>query len=392
MMRAFVGHGNSKRRAIIAVQVMVFMVVVLGFAALTLDVGVMYNTRADLQRAADAAALAGVSALTSDTMMQVRMGTGGSYAFAEVVSSAYTRADELSALNPSFGTTTTSIQPGDITNGWLDLASATASVQTGVPPDEYNAVRVVVRRDENGSNGPVTFLFAPIFGQFIGETGATATAVFDDRVAGFDASALPGGLLPFTIHEDMFEDYVENGGDDDYGWDEDTESVIESGDDIPEINLFPHGMAPGNFGLLNIGTPNMGTPALINHIENGVPPEDFETEVGSPVLIFSDDGNPVTYSITGNTGLVAALAPSIETRVGQVVGFFLHNSYAGEGANTVYTITNMRFGRLMDVRLTGGLTQKRLWIQPASYVGSDVIIDRNAPSSGGLLGRIVLAR
>lgn len=391
MMRAFVGHGNSKRRAIIAVQVMVFMVVMLGFAALTLDVGVMYNTRADLQRAADAAALAGVSALTSDTMMQVRMGTGGSYAFAEVVSSASTRADALSALNPSFGTTTTSIQPGDITTGWLDLASATASVQTGVPPDQCNAVRVVVRRDENGSNGPVTFLFAPIFGQFIGETGATATAVFDDRVAGFDTSALPGGLLPFTIHEDMFEYYVEN-GDDDYGWDEDTESVIESGDDVPEINLYPHDEAPGNFGLLNIGTPNMGTPALGNHIENGVPPEDFEAEIGSPVLMFFDDGNPVTYSITGNPGLVAALVSSIETRVGQVVGFFLHNTVVDGGSNSIYTITDMRFGRLMDVRLTDGPTQRGLWIQPASYVGSDVIIDRSAPRSGGRLGRIVLAR
>lgn len=391
MKRAIVRHGNSKRRAIIAVQVMVLMVVVLGFAALTVDVGVMYNTRADLQRAADAAALAGVSALTSDTMMKLRMGTGGSYSFAEVVSSAYTRADAMSALNPSFGTTTTSIQSGDITNGWLDLASATASVQTGLPPDQCNAVRVVVRRDENGSNGPVTFLFAPIFGQFIGETGATATAVFDDRVAGFDTSALPGGLLPFTIHEDMFEDYF-TGGDDDYGWDEDTESVIPSGDDVPEIKLYPHDEAPGNFGLLNIGTPNMGTPALENHIENGVPPEDLEAELGSPVLIFFDDGNLVTYDITGNPGLVAALASSIESRVGQIVGFFLHNAVVDGGSNTVYTITNMRFGRLMDVRLTDGPTQQGLWIQPVSYVGSDVIIDRSAPSSGGLLGRIVLAR
>ena len=62
------------------------------------------------------------------------------------------------------------------------------------------------------------------------------------------------------------------------------------------------------------------------------------------------------------------------------------------GSNSIYTITNLRFGRLMDIRLTGGPTHQGLWIQPVSYVGADVRLSRNAPSSGGLLGRLVIAR
>ncbi len=75
------GH---RARGIVAVQALLFPVVILGFAALTVDVGVMYNTRADLQRAADAATLAGASAYTTDAMMRIRQDVGGQDTLAHV--------------------------------------------------------------------------------------------------------------------------------------------------------------------------------------------------------------------------------------------------------------------------------------------------------------------
>ena len=78
--------------------------------------------------------------------------------------------------------------------------------------------------------------------------------------------------------------------------------------------------------------------------------------------------------------------------VGDVVGFFLHDDVVLSGANATYTITEMRFGRVMDIRLTGAPAQRGLFIQPVSYAGSGVRIDHNAPSTGGLLGRLILAR
>ncbi len=151
-----------------AVYTLVLMFVLLGFASLTIDIGVMYNTRADLQKAADAAALAGASALVSDTMMKAQMGDDSSYLLSQFTSNTTSLADTLSALNPSFGASATAIESSDIITGWLDIKSSTASIQTGVPLSPYGAVQVVTRRDSGGANGPVTYVFAPSSGGLVG--------------------------------------------------------------------------------------------------------------------------------------------------------------------------------------------------------------------------------
>ncbi len=382
---------STKRRAAAVVMVAVILPVLLGMAALTVDVAYLYNIRHDLQRSADAGALGGASTLTGDTMMQIRMGTGGStVGFLE--STVDGRGILFSSLDPTLGTSTTVITPEEITLGWLDMNLSTGSIQTTGAPSQFNAVQVVARRTSDSPNGPINLLFAQIFGLAISEASATATAVFDDRMAGFDTSSYPGGLLPFTVHEDIFEaDFTS--GSDQYTYDAATEAVGAGSDGIREIMLYPHNTAPGNFGILNIGTPNQGVPALRDHIENGVPPEDFEAEVGTSDLIFyDDDGDPITYQMTGNPGLKVSLQSSIETQVGKVVGFFLHDEVTASGANTTYTITEIRFGLLMDVRLQGPSSQRGLWVQPVSFSGTGVIVSSSAPSSGGLAGRMVLAR
>lgn len=57
---------GTRRRGLVAVNVLVMLVTLLGFTALTIDTGAMYNTRADLQRTADACALAGAMAVAAD--------------------------------------------------------------------------------------------------------------------------------------------------------------------------------------------------------------------------------------------------------------------------------------------------------------------------------------
>ena len=389
-------------RGVVAVQVLVALVVLLGFAALTIDVGAMYNVRADLQRAADAAALAGASAYTTDDMMRVRMETGGAETLAQVVGLASSRVTEFSSVNPTFGTSTTWAAPEDITTGWINLNSASDTIHANPQPVDYNAVQVVVRRQAGygeDSNGPVQLFFAPIFGMLTGETGARAVAVFDDRFAGLTVSEDGAGMLPFTIHEDAFASEWAAGADQ-YGYDDETGIVTQTPDDIREIRLYPYPLSgdgwaegDGNFGVLNIGTGNQGLSALREQIRNGVTDTDFEMEVGtSDLTFFEDGGSPATYDITGSPGLDVGLTDAVESKVGDIVGFFLHDNVILSGSNAIYTITQIRFGRVMDIRLTGPPNQRGLYIQPASYVGSDVQIDPDAPSSGGLVGRLVLAR
>jgi Flp pilus assembly protein TadG len=60
-------YGYSfRRRGAVAVQTAVMSALLIGCAALAVDVGMMYSARTELQRAADAAALAGVSGLFTD--------------------------------------------------------------------------------------------------------------------------------------------------------------------------------------------------------------------------------------------------------------------------------------------------------------------------------------
>ena len=386
--------GAERRRALVVVQVTVMLTVIIGFAALTIDVGTLYRARAELQTAADSAAMAAASTYTTDDMLRVRLGDGDASAMVDVLNGGTTWAHRFSNLNETLGSQTI-IEAGDVSFGWIDVTSSTSPINTAVAPDSHNAVRVMVRRAKGGgegTNGPVQFFFAPIFGILQGESSAAAVAVFDDRVAGYDTAAGGAGSMPFTIHKDEYDGDLVAGGDD-YGYDSEVGSVTSGSDGLREINLYPHDLAPGNFGLLNIGSPNQGLPALADQIENGISPDDIESEIGTPVLTFYDgDGLPITYSITGNAGMKTALKSSVEQRIGDVVSFFLHDAVSGTGANSVYQITTVLFGRVMGVKLTGAPAQRGIWLQPVTYSAGGVVLSANAPSSGGMVGRVVLAR
>ena len=395
-IRHLFSTAGNRRRGVVAVQVAVVLVVLLGFAAMTIDVGRLYRARADLQRAADAAALAGASSYTSDTMMQVRMDIGDGAALESVIQAAVDRVALFSSVNASMGSPTL-VEASDIATGWINMNSASDVIHTNPEPNAYNAIQVTVRRSSGSINGPVDLFFMSIFGKTEADRAASAVAVFDDRFSGITINQDGAGILPFTVHEDAFFNDLENGLDN-YGWDGDAETVTGFADDIREIKLFPYTDdgsydGAGNFGVLNIGTGNQGLEALRTQIDNGITPEDMEAEVGTSDLTFYDEnGNPVSYEVTGSPGLDGGLADSIDVHVGQIVGFFLHNNVVEPGSNATYTITEMRFGRVMDILLTGPPSLRGMYIQPASYDGAGVQIDENAPSSGGLMGRLVLAR
>ncbi len=386
----FTRRVHRRRRALVAIQVMVLLTVLIGFAALTVDIGQLYTAKAELQRAADSAALSAVSALTTDDMMKVRVDPGDTYSSATVSFWINDRASHESYLNETLGSPTL-IDPGHITAGWLNLNSTTAEVNPAVAFQTTNAVQVSVNRGE-GINGPVMFFFAPIFGIVSGDTGATATAAFDDRMIGFEVMPGGAGMMPFTVHETVFFADLAGGGDD-FEFDPAADLVTSGSDGVREINLYPHDVGPGNFGLLNVNNPSAGVPAHREDIDEGISPEDFVAEVGTSELTFYDGlGNPTTYFLPGNPGMETSLRTNVADRIGDVVAFFLHDQATGTGDNLVYRITQVRFGRVMGVQLTGPDDQQGFWVQPVTYVGSDVRIDPTAPSSGGVAGRLVLVR
>ena len=58
---------KMSRRAAVVAQTAISLSVLIGFSALAVDVGAMYNTKAELQRTADAAAIAAAAQLGDQT-------------------------------------------------------------------------------------------------------------------------------------------------------------------------------------------------------------------------------------------------------------------------------------------------------------------------------------
>ena len=389
---------SPRRRGAVAVMVVVILTVLVGFTALTVDVGAMYIVRGDLQASADSAALAGAYAYTTDDMMRVRMGTGGEDALAAVTALASSLAAEYAAKNHSFGASTSDMLQSDIVTGWLNLnGGASETIHTNPQPVDFNAVATTARRTGE-ANGAHQLTFATLLGFTETELGAYAVAVFDDRVSGL--TVVDGGtyMMPLTIHRDAFEQDLFFGGDQ-YSYDESLDGVFSGPDGITEIRIYPYPLSgsgyeegDGNFGMLNIGTGNQGVEAERDQITYGVAPSDFEMEIGTSQLVFSEDGTSNDYDMTGSPGLEATLQSTLGDRIGDVVGIFLHEQVILSGSNSVYTITAIRYVRIMDVRLSGPPSVRGVYAQPVSFVGSEISIDPEAPSSGGLVGRLTLAR
>lgn len=392
--------GRTRRHGIVVVQVVVLITVLMGFAALTIDIGTLYRARGELQAAADAAALAGASAFTTDAMLKVRLTPDDDASLYEVLSATVDRVNEFSQLNYTLGSpTVVELSASDISSGWIDLTSGTSAIDPARASNTFNAVQVTVRRASgggDGSNGPVPFFLAPILGLASGDTFATAAGAFDDRFAGIAVGSGSAGTLPLSTDDTLYTAGLASAPDsslDNYGYDDGSGSVVSMADGVNEINIFPGVTAPGNFGLLNIGTPNNGLPGLSYQIENGVSAAEMQAEIGTSEITFYDSGgSPTAYSITGTPGMENGLIPSFELQIGQTVSFFVHGAVAGNGANSTYTITGIRFARVMGVQLTGPQSQRGIWVQPVVYSGADVITGVAAPSSNGMIGRIVLVR
>lgn len=157
---------RERRRAAVAVQVIVIIPVLLGFAAVSVDVGVMYNARSDMQQAVDSAALAAASVFAYAPEGQDPM--------AEATAAAQDFVDR----NKVLGRTLTLESGTDVIYGhaYYDEAANTYNFVAGDTPP--NAVRVTLRQTEDSVNGSLPLYFAGIFGKTATDLTAASVALF----------------------------------------------------------------------------------------------------------------------------------------------------------------------------------------------------------------------
>lgn len=166
------GSRRGPERGVVLIWLAFFMVFMLGFVALGIDASKVMATRTQLQNAADAAALAGASALDLDT---------GNL----MPDTALTRAQLTAARNNAFTDAPTAVQ---LLGGDVSFPAA-------------NEIKVIVRRNPAAGGAMITHV-AQVLGIRSLDLSATATAKAER------ASAVCEGLVPLAPVDSPADPFV----------------------------------------------------------------------------------------------------------------------------------------------------------------------------------------
>ena len=171
---------SSRSRGAVLVIFAIVLLALMGFTALSVDLGAVYAAKSDLQIGADAAAMAAVREL----------GTSETYAVAA----------QYAALNHVLDRPITLAQ-SDVTTGYVDFATG-AFTENATPA---NAVKVRTRRTDDSPDGPLDLFFANTLGFGPASVSAESIAAFDGRIGGVEPpdSSLEYPLLPFAVDIDQ---------------------------------------------------------------------------------------------------------------------------------------------------------------------------------------------
>jgi hypothetical protein len=321
-------------------------VALLAMVSFCVDFGYMVRVNAELQNAADAAALAGASQLMAP---QIGGATVTSTEANASIAAARAEAGRLAQLNTA-DSVALNMLSNDTVVGYManprDQEETLDQWSSGDPMP--NTIQVLLRRD-NTANTPVDLFFARVLGINTWSCTAKATAAYQQpsNVTGFKSSSANAKLLPIAIDVNYWNTYLANGTSPDgtkidlYSAslpDSDTSApnnVSLGADGVPEFdNLYPNVNSPGNFGLVSIGAPSTNEGTYETWIENGATPTDLS--------YFGSDGLQATPShpatCAGGPGLKSTLVSNLSGVVGQPRIVPLFSSYSGTGSNTQYTI------------------------------------------------------
>ena len=160
---------SYRRRGITIVSVaLVGFPIYLVSAALAVDFGKIFASQGDLQRAADAAALAAAGAMGGVDPVDQRIAIGREVAL------------QYAELNPVSGENVTIDSLVDVDFGRSTIDPDTNKYSFTLTMDDPNAVRVRVHQTEDSPNGSASLLFAQSFGVATTNISASATAAYFD--------------------------------------------------------------------------------------------------------------------------------------------------------------------------------------------------------------------
>lgn len=353
---------QTSRRGTIAILACFLLVAMLGLAAFAVDLGYMANSQTELQRTADATALAACNELRYSGTPGTAINLTNNVADVPTVAAQYAAANLVCSSSPT-------LSSSDVVVGYMaNPGQSGATIQTGGNINNYNAVQVTVRR-ASGTNGLIPAFFSKVYGATGEAASATATAAFLGNINGFGlptGASGPGSgsgyvmIMPFALDLQTWNALLAGTGTDVWSWNANTQQVVSGSDGILECNLFPQGTgSPGNRGTVSIGTSN-GTSNLVRQIQYGLSSSDLAPYGGS--LTLDSTGN---LYLPANPGISAGTKSALAAIIGQTRIIPIFTSVSGNGANANYDIVQFVGIRVLDVNLTGSMSSKHLTVQPA---------------------------
>jgi hypothetical protein len=362
-------------------------IVLVGMVAFCVDIGYVLSAKEELQRSADSTALA----TCWEYGKQLSKGSTSSAA----ATAARSTATQYALINPVTGnpmtldTNTSNSPSGDVVFGYIaDFKNSASPFQTD-GANGYNAVRVKLAKT-TAANGEVPFYFARVFGLTSQALESEATAGMIHSVKGFKTPTSGGnlGILPYTLDLQTWTPFIANTGTDNYRWNATTGKVEAGSDGLVEVNLFPQGTgSPGNRGTVDIGSSNNSTADIARQIVYGISPSDLAHHGGK--LEFDAEGK---LYLNGDTGISAGVKDELESIKGQPRIIPIFSSVSGNGNNANYTIVKWQGIRIMNVKLTGSMSQKNVMIQVAPVLTTGVIPSTITGTSSYVYSPVVLVK
>lgn len=353
---------SDHRRGSITVLTAFMLIIFLALTAFALDIGYLALVRTELQRTADAAALAAACELATETDVPA--------AIPRVRSAAvtYAASNPVGRHAPVVDRNTGNDTNGDVVVGTVgDLRRGAAMFFSD--PTTYNAVQVRVRRD-GLQNGEVRLFFARILGCDSVAMQAVATAAITRNVVGFRPPPLsaPLPLLPIAIEHAKWQQIIaDENHEDALSWDSELQNVTTGMDGIGEGCLYPTITgSPGNLGTVNIGTGTNSTSHLSQQILRGLSESDLAYHGGE--LRLDDQGE---LHLSGDPGVSSSIASELAQIKGQPRVVPIYSQVTQSGSIARYTIIGFGGVRIMDVRRRG--MRMEVTVQPANVATGGTI-------------------
>lgn len=360
---------KSGRGGKVLVLFAILLVPVCGLLALSVDVGVIAVARAELQTAADAAALAGAMQLTGTERLKQNPNMTNLVSMAHTQPTTVANANSVLNTSVKVDSNTTNSTSGDVVVGYLNTTVTKSSLVTDTSSTSlFNSVQVTTSCSASRGTA-VSSLFSRIWNMSNTDVSASATATAQNlSIVGFksqsgtSSSGLTAPLIPLALSQVTYNAMLSGLTTDNYNVQRGGLPIIKGSDGIYESSLYPTGSTAGNWGSVKIGVSNNSTQTLSGQIQNGISSTDLSGYPGGQLKIGSTS-SPLLLG--GNPGISLGIKPALDSLIGKTVTVPIYDptQTTGTGNTTSYAVVRFAVVTVVDSYFYG--LNRGVIVQPA---------------------------